>query len=99
WPAKARSRRIGTLNHEVRNHAVEDRAIVKFVCAFLSAHRMLPFALALRKVGKILHRLRRLFLKQAADNGSFGGIKHGISTSRTGHDFLSMNRYLADLFD
>src|SRR5581483_3787823 len=91
WPAESCSSRISALNHEVRNHPMEDRAVIQPVAAFLAANRMRPLPLALGKLNKIGDRLRGLFLEQTADNRPFARIKNRVSTSRTRHIFNSLN--------
>src|ERR1700728_130646 len=49
---------------------------------------MRPFALALGKINEVGDGLRRVFFKQAANDGSFRGLKDGIGSRGTAHGFL-----------
>src|ERR1700722_16654581 len=61
------SLRASALNHELRNHAMENEAVVKWALHFLTGLRVLEFLGALRKADEIRDRLRRFIFKQAND--------------------------------
>src|SRR6185369_14533766 len=62
--------RIAALDHEIRNYAVKDRAVIQRIARLLAAHRMRPFALSFGKFHEVRYRLWRFFLEQANDDVS-----------------------------
>src|SRR5215813_11577718 len=64
---------------------MKNRAVIQLVAALFAADWMRPFTLALGKLNEIGNRLRRLFLKQTADDRTFTRIKNRVSPSRTRH--------------
>src|SRR6266700_136176 len=59
---------------------------------------MHPFALALRKVGEILHGFRSVLFEQAANDIAFRGIKDCVSTGLTWHKVVlsrEFNRWVS----
>src|SRR5262249_30280349 len=81
---------IAALDHEVRNHAVENRAVVERVLALGPRGRMRPLALAFGKLGKVGNGLGRPLLEQPADDVALGGIEHGVGAGRACHCFSSL---------
>src|SRR4029079_1298316 len=56
-----------TLNHEIRNHAMEDSSIVKRRVVLRDvAHRGIPIFGTSRQTNEVCYRLRRLLFKQRA---------------------------------
>jgi hypothetical protein len=49
---------------------------------------MRPLALAFGKFHKVGYGFRRFFFKEAADDGSFGRVKNGVSTPWTAHKYI-----------
>jgi hypothetical protein len=84
-PAHAGALRVSALDHEIRNHAMENCSIVEVVCALLSRARMHPLALTLGKISEVGDGFGRVFLKQAAHDVSFGRSKHRISAGLAWH--------------
>ena len=54
---------------------------------------MLPFALALCKVGEVLDGLRRVFFEQAADYIALGSIESCVCTRSAGHEWILSGVY------
>src|SRR5580698_9752849 len=71
--------RITALDHEIRNYAMKDRAVVQLV-ALLRAR--VPLLRSLRKPDEILHRLRCLLFKQLCLDRAFGCLEHSSCRHR-----------------
>ena len=82
------ARWIAALNHEVGNHAVKNRAVVKLVVALLAADGVGPLPFALGELDKVFYRLGRVFFEEAADDLTFTGVDDGIGSWITGHEEL-----------
>src|SRR5579872_379894 len=80
---------ISALDHEIGNHAMEDRSVIESVLGFFSCGRMRPLTLALGEFDKVGDRLRCIFVKKTADDVSFGGFKRGVHSRLTSHRILS----------
>src|SRR5262249_38233769 len=70
-PPEAGSGGVASLDHETWDDAMENRAVIESIFAFLSAHRMRPVAIAFSQVDKVSDGLGSVFCKQAADDSSF----------------------------
>src|ERR1700686_506140 len=86
--AGSRSLRASALNHKLRNHAMENEAVVKWTLHFLTGLRVLEFLGAFRKADEIRDRLRRFLFQQANDNRSLRSIEYGISPWCSAQDHL-----------
>src|SRR5450755_3226507 len=71
--AGALAERVPALDHEIRDHAVEDRPVVELP-ARLPGARIGPFARPLREVDEVLYRLRRVIGKEADGNRPAAGL-------------------------
>src|SRR5580698_2737743 len=49
---------------------------------------MLPFFLTFGKFHKVGDRLRRIFFKEAANDGSFAGFKRGVRSRLSSHKII-----------
>ena len=63
--------RIAALNHEVRDHAVKNGAIVQAVFALLATDRMRPVSFAFRELNKIRDSFGSVLLEELDDDRSF----------------------------
>src|SRR5260370_14307658 len=90
--AHAGALRVSALNHEVGNHAMKNRSMIKRVVGFLAGGGVLPFALALGEVDKIRDGLGCILFEQAANDVAFAGFKNGIGSGCAGHSLLELLR-------
>src|SRR5215467_13437031 len=67
---------IAALDHEVGNHAVKNSAAIKRSGAALPAHAVLPWAIAFGQINEVLGGDGSIFVKQAANDLAFTGVKH-----------------------
>src|SRR5271169_4155733 len=86
--AGSRSERASSLNHELRNHAMENEAVVKWTLHFLPGLRVLEFLGAFREADEIADGLRRFFIEQANDNRPLRSIEHGVNAWCAAQDHL-----------
>src|SRR5579863_8527543 len=86
--AGSRPERTPALNHELRNHAMENEAVVKRTLHFLSGLRILEFLRAFREADEIRDRLRGFLFKQADHDGPLRSIEHGIRAWCAAQDHL-----------
>jgi hypothetical protein len=73
---------------------MKNRSIVEAIFGFLACRGMRPFALAFGKFDEVGDGLRRIFFKQAANDGSFAGFKRGVESGLASHEFPFENRSL-----
>jgi hypothetical protein len=64
---------------------VEDATIEHPVLGFLARAEKSPLALAFGEIHEVRHRLRRIQVKETANNVSFGGFKCRVHSGLTGH--------------
>src|SRR5437660_6112678 len=64
---------------------MEDGSVVEPIFRLFTAERVLPFALAFRKLNKILHGFGRVFFKQAACDCAFSSIENSVGSGLPGH--------------
>src|SRR5277367_6526787 len=87
--------RASTLNHEIRNHTVKSKAIVKRPLFFLAAAEFLgPF----RQPDEILHGLRRFFLQQPNYDISLRGFENRVRSCRSAHSISQSTMFCAVRF-
>src|ERR1700722_965132 len=88
WIAGTRSKGTSALNHELRNHAMENKAVVKRALHFLPRLRVLEFLGALGQADEIPDRLRRFLFEQADDDRPLRSIEYGICAWCAAQDHL-----------
>src|SRR5262249_5287948 len=89
WAACARALRISALDHEVRDYAVENRAIVQPVVGFLASATMLPFALTPGEFHEVGYGPGSVFVKESANDLAFRSLESGVLSWLTSHKVLS----------
>src|SRR5512146_1269384 len=86
---------VAALNHEIGNHAVENRAAVERPRALLAADVVFPVAFALGQVNEVLHCFWCILLEKTAGDVAFAGLKYGVCSRLTSHiASLTQRRFL-----
>src|SRR5271165_1073490 len=70
--------RAAALNHELRNHAMKNEAVVKRALHFFPCFRIREFLGAFGEADKIRDGLRGFLFKQPDDDRSLRSIEHGV---------------------
>ena len=86
--AGSRSQRASALNHELRNHAVEDQAVVKRPLHFLPVRGSLNSLVPSARPMKFADGLRRFLFEQAEDDRPLRSFEYGICSWCAAQDFL-----------
>src|SRR6266550_1520793 len=81
--ARPGPRRITALDHELRDHPVEDGAVVELRLAFLLCAWIDRFLLAGCQTDEVRDRLGRLLLEQLDDDVAAAGLEHGVEIAGT----------------
>src|ERR1700733_4561826 len=82
------SQRASALDHEIGNHAMENKTVVKRALGLLPGFGILEFLRAFRETHEIGHGLRGFFFKQANYDHSLRSIEHGVCTWCAAQDHL-----------
>src|SRR5438445_4291548 len=85
WPAHAGTVRAASLNHEIRNDAVEDEAVIERALFFLSGFFVGEFPGAFSETDKVFDSFGGFFFQQFDDDVALRGFENGIGASGTSH--------------
>src|SRR5882762_6359285 len=86
--AGSRSQGAAALNHEFRNHAMEDEAVIKSALHFFPRARIGEFLGAFGEADKIFDRLRSFFFKQTGHNRSLRSFNYSVRARCAAQEFL-----------
>src|ERR1700676_843965 len=84
-PAHSAALRAAPLNHELRNHSMEDQSIVEGPLFLLASLFIREFFGAFGKPNDIRNRFWRFFFEQAHHNISLGSFKNSVGSCRPAH--------------
>src|SRR5580658_2247680 len=79
-PAGTRAGGVATLNHEVRNHAMEDRSVVELVRRLLARGGVRPLLRALGEFNEVSYGDGCVGFEEADGDLAFGRIEDGVSS-------------------
>src|SRR5580704_2129020 len=88
WIAGSGSEWASALNHELRNHAMKNEAVVKRTLHFLPGLGVLEFLGAFRKAYEIPDGLRGFLIEQADDNRPLRSFEYGVHAWCAAHNHL-----------
>src|SRR5258708_6173122 len=87
---------VAALDHELRNHAMEDAAVVE-LCALLAA--AVPLFGSFGEADKVGYGLGGVFLEEFADNCAFRGLEGCVGSWLGWHFGVLLNRFVIGLID
>src|SRR5215510_3854593 len=87
--AHAGSVGASALNHEIRNHAMENQTVVKRSLFFPSCFFVREFLGSFRQPDEILNSFRSFLVEQLDHNISERSFKNGVRACGTSHVFSS----------